>query len=178
MAELTLRELDPAAPADVEAARMLFSEYADALGVDLSFQDFARELATLPAGYVPPTGSLLLAFGDGTPVGCVAVRALAGGVCELKRLYVRPEARGHGLGRRLTVAAIAAARTLGYERMRLDTLPTMATALALYRELGFREIEPYRFNPVPGTRFLELALGPETHGKKSATRSSRMPRED
>jgi putative acetyltransferase len=161
MAALTLREIDPAAAADVEAARALFVEYAGSLGVDLSFQDFEREVAELPSGYVPPTGALLLALAHATPVGCVAVRELEPGVCELKRLYVRPDARGHGLGRSLTEAGIAAARALGYGRMRLDTLPTMATAYTLYRELGFREIEPYRFNPVPGTRFLELALTAE-----------------
>ena len=161
MATLTLREIDPDAPADVAAARTLFVEYADALGVDLSFQDFEREVEELPSGYVPPTGALLLALADGTPVGCVALREFESGVCELKRLYVRPSARGHGLGRSLTEAAVAAARALGYGRMRLDTLPTMATAYALYRELGFREIEPYRFNPVPGTHFLELALAEE-----------------
>jgi ribosomal protein S18 acetylase RimI-like enzyme len=166
MAALTLREIDPAGPADVEAARALFVEYGDSLGVDLSFQDFEREVAELPSGYGPPTGALLLALADGKPVGCVAVRGLEPGVCELKRLYVRPDARGHGLGRSLTEAAIAAARTLGYRRMRLDTLPTMATAYALYRELGFREIEPYRFNPVAGTRFLELALIAENRGAK------------
>ncbi len=156
-----IRELDPVSPADVEDARALFAEYAESLGVDLGFQGFDAELAALPAGYVPPTGVLLLAeTGDGT-VGCVAVRALEGDACELKRLYVRPAGRGAGLGRTLTEEAIAAARRLGYRRMRLDTLPTMQTAYALYREIGFREIEPYRFNPVPGTRYLELGLGPQ-----------------
>jgi ribosomal protein S18 acetylase RimI-like enzyme len=157
-----IRELDPASPVDVEAARALFGEYADSLGVDLAFQGFDEELAALPAGYLPPAGVLLLA-GDqgGAVVGCVAVRALEGDACELKRLYVRPAGRGAGLGRTLTEEAIAAARRLGYRRMRLDTLPTMEAAYTLYRALGFREIEPYRFNPVPGTRYLELDLGPQ-----------------
>ena len=157
-----IRELDPASDADVEAARALFAEYADSLGVDLGFQGFDDELAALPAGYLPPTGVLLLAEGaGGTVVGCVAVRALEADACELKRLYVRPAGRGAGLGRTLTEEAIAAARRLGYRRMRLDTLPTMQTAYALYREIGFRDIEPYRFNPVPATRYLELDLGPQ-----------------
>jgi ribosomal protein S18 acetylase RimI-like enzyme len=155
-----VRELDADEPGDVEAARALFGEYADSLGVDLGFQGFGDELTALPAGYVPPTGALLLAENDLGIVGCVAVRSLDGDACELKRLYVRPAGRGAGLGRMLTAAAIAAAGDLGYRRMRLDTLPSMQTAYALYRELGFREIDPYRFNPVPGTRYLELDLGP------------------
>ena len=153
-----IRELDPGSPGDVAAARALFEEYAESLDVDLAFQGFAEELATLPEGYLPPTGRLLLAELDGAPVGCAAVRALEGDACELKRLYVRPAARGHGLGRTLTEAALDQARSLGYRRVRLDTLPTMTSAFALYVELGFREIEPYRFNPVPGTRYLERDL--------------------
>jgi ribosomal protein S18 acetylase RimI-like enzyme len=153
-----LRELDPHSPEDVAAARSLFEEYAASLDVDLAFQGFAEELAALPGGYVPPTGALLLADLDGVPAGCAAVRALEAEVCELKRLYVRPAARGHALGRALTDAALARARELGYRRVRLDTLPSMTAAYALYLELGFREIEPYRFNPVPGTRFLERDL--------------------
>ncbi|HEU5213640.1 MAG TPA: GNAT family N-acetyltransferase [Gaiellaceae bacterium] len=153
-----VRTLDPNDPADVETARALFAEYAASLGVDLDFQGFDDELAGLPAGYLAPTGVLLLADTGAGTVGCVAVRALQGDICELKRLYVRPAGRGAGLGRTLTEAAIAAARRLGYRSMRLDTLPAMQTAYALYRELGFREIEPYRFNPVPGTRYLELDL--------------------
>jgi ribosomal protein S18 acetylase RimI-like enzyme len=153
-----VRELDAGAPAEIESARSLFAEYASSLGVDLAFQEFEHELAELPSGYLPPAGALLLGFFGIQAVGCVGVRPLEGAVCELKRLYVRPSARGRALGRRLTEEAIAAARRLGYERMRLDTLPTMEAAFALYRELGFREIEPYRFNPVPGTRFLQLEL--------------------
>jgi ribosomal protein S18 acetylase RimI-like enzyme len=153
-----VRQLDEHDPADVDAARTLFAEYAASLGVDLAFQGFGEELAALPAGYTSPSGALLFADTTAGTVGCVAVRALEGDACELKRLYVRPAGRGAGLGRLLTEQAIAAARQLGYRRMRLDTLPTMQTAYALYRELGFREIEPYRFNPVPGTRYLELDL--------------------
>ena len=153
-----VRSLDADDPADVEAARALFAEYAASLGVELDFQGFDEELAALPAGYLPPTGVLLLADTAEGTVGCVAVRALDGDTCELKRLYVRPAGRGAGLGRTLTEAAIAGARRLRYRSMRLDTLPTMHTAYALYGELGFREIEPYRFNPVAGTRYLELDL--------------------
>jgi putative acetyltransferase len=141
-------------PADVDEVRTLFAEYAASLPFDLGFQSFDDELATLPGAYAPPHGALLLARGG----GCVAIRALEDGVCELKRLYVRPEARGRGLGRTLTLAAIAEARRLGYERIRLDTVPGMERAQELYEAVGFAEIAPYRDNPVPGARFLELQL--------------------
>lgn len=139
-------------------ARALFEEYAAGLGVDLSFQDFDRELAELPGEYVPPEGRLLLAFDGDDAAGCVAVRPFGPGVAELKRLYVRPAYRGTGLGRRLSEAAIDAAREAGYERIRLDTLPAMTAARALYRDLGFEEIEAYRPNPVHGTTYFELRL--------------------
>jgi GNAT superfamily N-acetyltransferase len=144
--------------ADVALAHTLFAEYADSLGVDLEFQDFRRELASLPGDYVRPGGVLLLAAVDGRELGCVAVRALAPDVCEMKRLYLREGARGTGIGRRLANAAIAFAREAGYATMRLDTLPGMHSAQQLYRTLGFREVEPYRYNPVPGTTFMELTL--------------------
>jgi ribosomal protein S18 acetylase RimI-like enzyme len=136
---------------DVEVVRALFREYADALGVDLSFQGFGEELAALPGGY----DALLVALPN---LGCVGVRRLDEGICEMKRLYVRPQGRGLGLGRALALAAIARARELGYVRMRLDTLPMMGAAQALYATLGFTDIDPYRHNPIEGSRFLELFL--------------------
>ena len=148
-----------ASAADIATARELFREYADRLGVDLCFQDFEAELAALPGRYAPPSGRLLLAWQDDVAAGCVALRGLEPGVCEMKRLYVRPSARGSGLGRALTERVIAEGRAAGYVTMRLDTLPTMREAQGLYVALGFREIAAYTRNPVPGARFLELWLG-------------------
>jgi ribosomal protein S18 acetylase RimI-like enzyme len=146
-------------PDDIETARKLFREYADALGIDLGFQDWERELHELPGDYAPPRGALFLAEKGKTALGCVALRPLDPPICEMKRLYVRPEGRGAGLGRRLAVHVIGEGRRLGYARMRLDTLPSMSEAIGLYRGLGFGEIAAYRFNPVPGALYLELALG-------------------
>jgi ribosomal protein S18 acetylase RimI-like enzyme len=152
-----IRRID--SPADLATARMLFREYADSLGVDLCFQDFETELATLPGAYRPPSGALLLAEEGAEATGCVAVRPLdPPAVAELKRLYVRPSARGVGLGAALTEAALESARAAGYARIRLDTLPTMVSAQALYRRLGFHEVAPYRANPIPGALYMECEL--------------------
>ena len=153
-----MRIVDGHGAEHVPTVRTLFQEYADSLGVDLGFQDFDRELAGLPGEYVPPAGRLLLAFDGEEAAGCVALRPFESGVCEMKRLYVRPAYRGSGLGRRLAEAIVEAGREARYERMRLDTLPTMSAARDLYRSLGFDEIEAYRPNPVHGTTYFELAL--------------------
>jgi len=143
----------------VETVRGLFREYAAGLGVDLSFQGFEEELRDLPGAYAPPGGELYLALeDDGRALGCVAVRGLDRETAEMKRLYLRAAAGGRGVGRTLAEAALAAARRCGYRRLRLDTLPGMEAAQALYRELGFREIAAYRENPVPGARYLEIDL--------------------
>jgi putative acetyltransferase len=133
----------------------LFEEYSAALSIDLCFQNFAQELASLSTMYAPPSGALLLAEITNTPAGCVAVRSLDAATCELKRLYVRPTYRGHNLGRRLAESALETARGLGYARIRLDTLPEMQPAQRLYESLGFRDIPPYSGEPIAGQRFME-----------------------
>ena len=139
---------------DIAIVRELFLEYARSLGVDLAFQDFERELATLPGDYDP----ILVAHWNSEVAGCVALHALDSGVCEMKRLYVRPAFRGHAIGRTLAERVMAVAREKGFVRMRLDTLPMMGEAQKLYRSLGFNEIPPYRFNPIQGSKFMEARL--------------------
>jgi len=164
MVELSLNGIIRAESSEqIEQARNLFKEYESWLGVDLCFQSFAKELAELPGAYAPPTGCLFLAVENEQVGGCVALRKIGEGICEIKRLYLREEFRGQGVGRQLAQAIISEAKQLGYERMRLDTLPPkMNSAIALYQRLGFKPIEPYYNNPVPGALFMELSLVPET----------------
>jgi ribosomal protein S18 acetylase RimI-like enzyme len=146
--------------ADLAAAVALFQAYAAGLDVDLTFQGFAAELAAMPGKYAPPDGALLLARdGEGAPVGCIALRPiLPAGCCEMKRLYVAPRGRGMGLGSALVAAIMAEAVRIGYREVRLDTLPSMLSAIALYRKAGFQPIAPYYETPVAGTVFLSRAL--------------------
>jgi GNAT superfamily N-acetyltransferase len=151
--------LQAATQARIAQVRELFLEYAQSLGFSLCFQNFDQELAGLPGDYAPPGGRLLLAEFQGGLAGCVALHKFDDDICEMKRLYLRPEFRGQGLGRVLTEAIIAEARHLGYRHMRLDTVgPVMKDAVAMYRKLGFREIAPYRSNPMAGTLYFELTL--------------------
>lgn len=144
---------------DIRAARTLFKEYEADIGISLCFQNFDRELANLPGDYAPPHGRLFLAKDGDELAGCIALRKLAPGVCEMKRLFVRPAYRGTGLGRVLVERIIDEARRLGYTHMRLDTMPgRMDKAIALYRSIGFVEIAPYYVNPVADATFMELKL--------------------
>ena len=143
---------------DLVQVRQLFREYADFLGFDLGFQDFDRELAELPGEYAPPAGRALLAKEGESAIGCVALRRMDDDRCEMKRLYVRAARRGRGIGRVLAEAVIREARAIGYNRMRLDTVPGLREAIALYRSLGFVEIRPYRYNPIAGAIYMELDL--------------------
>jgi GNAT superfamily N-acetyltransferase len=146
-------------PEQIDQARHLFKEYADWLQIDLCFQNFEKELAELPGDYVPPGGRLLLAYDNAQLAGCVALRRINQSICEMKRLFLREEFRGRGLGRQLIAAIIQEARQIGYRYMRLDTLPPkMIDAISLYRSYGFKEIDPYYENPVPGALFMELDL--------------------
>ena len=160
---LVIRLSQAAAPAAIEAARTLFKEYGASLGFSLCFQSFDQELALLPGDYAPPDGRLLLAhWVDETEdrlAGCVALHRLNDGLCEMKRLYVRPGFRGKRIGQALAEAVVEEAAEIGYRRMRLDTIPSvMATAVAMYRQMGFREIPAYRVNPIEGAIYMELEL--------------------
>jgi ribosomal protein S18 acetylase RimI-like enzyme len=146
-------------PAQIAQARELFLEYAQSLGFSLCFQGFDKELASLPGDYSPPSGRLLLAEFEGQPAGCVALHRLEHPICEMKRLYLRPQFRGKAQGRTLADRIIREARQIGYQRMRLDTVePVMKDAVAMYRKIGFYEIAPYCANPIPGALYMELLL--------------------
>jgi putative acetyltransferase len=160
-----VKNLDPMkiiqakSPEEIQEVRKLFEEYVAWLGINLCFQNFDKEVAELPGDYAPPSGRLTLATERDDVAGCVALRRIGEDVCEMKRLYVRPQFRGRGLGRTLTENLIHEARSIGYKRMRLDTLPgRMDRAIAMYRLLGFKNIEPYYNNPVEGAAFMELEL--------------------
>jgi len=142
----------------LEEVRQLFLEYAQSLDIDLCFQNFDSELETLPGKYSPPDGALILALADGRPAGCVALRKINEDTCEMKRLYVRNEYRGLGIGKQLISKVIEKARELNYGFMRLDTLATMKKAQELYKAFGFYDIEPYVYNPCEGVRYMELKL--------------------
>lgn len=145
-------------PDDMPLVRELFVEYQRAIGIDLCFQSFDEELATLPGRYAPPTGCIILAFVDGAAAGCVALREITPGTCEMKRLYVRPAFQVRGIGRELAERVIAEARRIGHRRMMLDTLDSMHTARALYRALGFTEAGAYTHNPLPDVHYMSLEL--------------------
>ena len=146
-------------PAQIAQARELFLEYAHSLGFSLCFQNFDQELAELPGDYAPPEGRLLLVESEAQLAGCVALHKLDSRICEMKRLYLRPQFRGKGLGRVLAERIVAEARQIGYRRMRLDTVePVMKDAVAMYRKLGFKEIAPYCSNPITGALYMELDL--------------------
>jgi len=158
--------------ASVAIVARMFHQYADSLGFPLDFQGFQREIATLPGEYAPPKGALLLASVGTRPAGCVGLRPIDLEIAEMKRLFVRNEFRGRGVGRLLVDRILREARRIGYRRIRLDTVPSMTEAIHLYRACGFREIAPYRFNPIPGALYFELALvragsPPETGGGPS-----------
>lgn len=165
---MELQILQASAPAHIQVTRALFNEYAASLNFNLCFQSFEKELASLPGDYAPPEGRLLLAYWQQGPVGCGALHRFLPDklsqnqddtICEMKRLYVKPEQRGRGIGLALAERLILEAREIGYRRMLLDTIPqSMAKAVKMYRTLGFREIAPYRPNPVPGAIFMELGL--------------------
>jgi GNAT superfamily N-acetyltransferase len=143
---------------DIATIRELFTEYGRSLGIDLSFQGFESELASLPGAYAPPEGALIIARQDAGACGCVALRKIDLRTCEMKRLYVRPGSRGEGVGAELVKRIIETARGLGYAAMRLDTLPSMKSAVSLYRSFGFTEIPAYIYNPIPGALFMEKML--------------------
>jgi putative acetyltransferase len=143
---------------DFTDAKDLFVEYASSLNFELCFQNFEEEISNLPAQYSEPTGCIILCYENDKPIGCVGLRKFAEDVCEMKRLYLRKEARGKGIGRVLAIKIIEKAKELGYKKMQLDTIETMKEAIALYKSMGFKEIKPYRYNPLDGVLYMELDL--------------------
>ncbi len=154
MLQITAAHEEP----DLSHIRVLFREYAESLGFHLCFQDFDREMAELPGFYAPPEGRILIARWCDEVAGCVAMKKLGDGICEMKRFYVRPAFRGKRIGEALANTIIEEAKFADYERMRLDTVPTMQSAIRIYEAMGFKDTEPYVYNPIPGVRYLELNL--------------------
>ena len=155
MENVTIR---PARPTDIPDVRQMLEEYVRWIGLDLAFQEIEEELAGLPGEYAPPRGTLFVAEDNGRLIGMIGVRSFEGAICEMKRLYVRPEARGRGLAKQLIAAALDEARRLRYSEIRLDTLPMMGDAQSLYVALGFADIPPYYDTPIAGTRFMSKRL--------------------
>jgi len=153
-----LKIIQAKSSSELNCIRELFKEYTDSLGFDLAFQNFEKEFAELPGKYASPDGQLLLGLEDGVVVGCVALRKFDEGICEMKRLYFQPEFRGKGYGQALAKKIIDIAREIGYQYMRLDTVPNMIEAITLYSSMGFNKIKPYRFNPIKGALYFELKL--------------------
>lgn len=144
---------------DFELAKKLMKAYATDIGVDLTFQDFENELKNVSTLYANPEGAFIIAYHNSNPVGCFGIKKIDSEICELKRMYLSRDVRGLGLGEKLLREAIQIAAGLNYKKMRLDTLPTMNSAIRLYQKIGFKEIHPYRFNPIAGSKFMEIALG-------------------
>ncbi|MDO8768069.1 MAG: GNAT family N-acetyltransferase [Burkholderiaceae bacterium] len=162
MTSTRIQPITPTLPQQIDATRLIFREYAAGLGIDLCFQNFDAELATLPGDYAPPRGALLLAWVNGEVAGCCALRPIDNcdyvNAAEMKRLYVRPAFRGLGLGRQLAQAILDTAQLIGYDSVLLDTLNDMEIARAMYTELGFKEIPPYYHNPLAGAHYLKADL--------------------
>jgi putative acetyltransferase len=151
-------EIIEASPREIALVRELFLEYASTLEFDLGFQGFDKEILELPGNYSAPTGCILLAYQDSEVAGCVALKFCEQGIGEMKRLYVRPQFQGCGIGRALVTSILQKAVALEYQKLRLDTVPSMKTALHMYLSMGFYSIPPYRENPIPGTTYLEHNL--------------------
>lgn len=162
MADATPKLLRPEKLREFDMVRRLFNRYAASLDFDLDFQDFDDEMRRLPGDYAPPGGCLILAVLKKEPVGCVALRRIDDAICEMKRLYTVPSLRGTGVGRLLVESVIDAARNMGYNKMRLDTVPSMKSARRLYSSVGFEKIGPYRYNPIAGATYMELDIVPKS----------------